>query len=166
MKNIYIYIYMSKLGYDETNFTNAIADLGRCENETKDLNRQILVLKDNIKDLKTYKVEIENILHNYRINNSDKRRIIELLDKVQYDKESAIEQLSKPLKIGNTLISNTLPSYYQTQLEKSKDELNEFRDAPATIRRGLPGGGKKYKKNRTKRIKKNKNKKNKSRKHK
>ena len=29
---------MSKLGYDETNFTNAIADLGRCENETKDLH--------------------------------------------------------------------------------------------------------------------------------
>ena len=87
-----------------------------------------------------------------------------MLDKVQDDKESAIEQLSKPLKIGNTLISNTLPSYYQTQLEKSKDELNEFRDAPATIRRGLYGGGKKYKKNRTKRIKKNK--KNKSRKHK
>jgi hypothetical protein len=89
-----------------------------------------------------------------------------LLDKVTYDKESAIEQLSKPLKIGNTLISNTLPSYYQTQLEKSNDELNEFRDAPATLRRGLPGGGKKYKKNRTKRIKQIKNKKNKSRKHK
>ncbi len=157
---------MSKLGYDETNFTNAIADLGRCENETKDLNRQILVLKDDIKDLKTYKVEIENILHKYRISNSDKGRIIALLDNAQFDSDTAIEQLSKPIKIGNTLISNTLPSVYKTPLEKSKDSLNEFRDAPATLRRSAPAGGKKYKKYRTKRIKKNKNKKNKSRKHK
>ena len=28
---------MSKLGYDETNFTDAIVDLGKCENENKDL---------------------------------------------------------------------------------------------------------------------------------
>ena len=89
---------MSKLGYDETNFTNAIADLGRCENEIKDLNRQILVLNDNIKDLKSY------------------------------------------IAIRAT--------------------------TPATSYRALRGGGKKYKKNRTKQIKKNKNKKNKSRKHK
>ena len=157
---------MSKLGYDETNFTNAIADLGRCENEIKDLNRQILVLNDNIKDLKTYKVEIENILHKYRISHSDRGRIIALLDNDKFESDLAIEQLSKPIKIGNTLISNTLPSFYQTQREKSKDALNEFRDTPATLRRALPGGGKKYKKNRTKQIKKNKNKKNKSRKHK
>ncbi len=134
---------MSKLGYDETNFTNAIADLGRCENETKDLNRQILILKDNIKDLKTYKVEIENILHKYRIDNTDKDRLIALLDNEDINKEVAIEQLSKPIKIGNTLISNTLPSDYQQQLKKSKDALNEFRGY----------GGKKYKKNKTKRIK-------------
>jgi len=142
---------MSKLGYDETNFTNAIADLGRCENEIKDLNRQILLLKDNIKDLKTYKVEIENILHKYRIDNTDKNRLIALLDDEDINKEVAIKQLSKPIKIGSTLISNTLPSDYQTQLKKSKEALNEFRGY----------GGEKYKKNKTKRIK-NKRIKNKS----
>ena len=29
---------MNKLGYDETNFTDAIVDLGKCENENKDLH--------------------------------------------------------------------------------------------------------------------------------
>jgi hypothetical protein len=72
---------MSKLGYDETNFTNAIADLGRCENETKDLIKQISVLKDNIKDLNAYKLKLENELYNYRIDNGDKSRTIELLNK-------------------------------------------------------------------------------------
>ena len=57
---------MSKLGYDETNFTDAIVDLGKCENENKDLKRQILELKQTIKDLNVYKQEIENLLHNSR----------------------------------------------------------------------------------------------------
>jgi hypothetical protein len=51
---------MSKLGYDETNFTNAIVDLGKCENENKYLNRQILELKEEIKDLNASKLRLEN----------------------------------------------------------------------------------------------------------
>jgi hypothetical protein len=138
---------MSKLGYDETNFTDAIVDLGKCENENKDLKRQILELKQTIKDLNVYKQEIENLLHNSRINASDKERLSQLLDKDIEIKDISIERLTKPIRIGNASIQNNLPSDFVDAQTKSTSELREFRGY----------GGKKY---RTKRIK---NKKNKSR---
>ena len=54
---------MSKLGYDETNFTDAIVDLGRCENETKRLNDELKLLQETIDHLKQKELYLTNQLY-------------------------------------------------------------------------------------------------------
>lgn len=54
---------MSKLGYDETNFTDAIVDLGRCENETKRLNDELKLLQETIDHLKQKELYLTNQIY-------------------------------------------------------------------------------------------------------
>ena len=54
---------MSKLGYDETNFTDAIVDLGRCENETKRLNYELKLLEETIDHLQQKEVYLTNQIY-------------------------------------------------------------------------------------------------------
>jgi hypothetical protein len=54
---------MSKLGYDETNFTDAIVDLGRCEMETKRLNDELKLLQETIDHLKQKELYLTNQIY-------------------------------------------------------------------------------------------------------
>jgi hypothetical protein len=57
---------MKKIGYDETNFTNAIADLGRCEIETKRLNDELKLLQETIDELKKKELRLMNEIDDLR----------------------------------------------------------------------------------------------------
>ena len=54
---------MSKLGKDETNFIDAIVDLGRCENETKRLNYELKLLEETIDHLQQKEVYLTNQIY-------------------------------------------------------------------------------------------------------
>lgn len=60
---------MNKLGYDETNFTDAIVDLGRCENETKRLKDELKLLQETIDHLKQKELRLMNEIDNLNFYN-------------------------------------------------------------------------------------------------
>jgi hypothetical protein len=126
-----------KIGYDETNFTNAIVDLGKCENQNEDLNRQILELKQTIKDLNVYKVGIESLLHNSRIGTIDKRQLDNIINRnkdiarQEQQRQDTIE--TKKEKIKECFMTKGLIDYIpKYELERLRFNLDNYVNYLAT----------------------------------
>ena len=108
---------MSNLGYDETNFTKAISDLGRCENEIRDLNRLILELKEDITDLKRQKLMYHNRAVRYERSMFYYIKLAELEATLSIARKDSIQRLITRY--------HTLPTDFINLLNKSEAELIE-----------------------------------------
>jgi len=110
---------MSKLGYDETNFTDAIVDLGRCEMETKQLNDELKLLQETIDELKQKELYLTNqiyILENER--GIDKHLdYIKRNSKTPMDKAVATEAYRDNI-IKSATRNNPYSSFYNPQFYK------------------------------------------------
>ena len=106
---------MSKLGYDETNFTDAIVDLGRCENETKRLNDELKLLQETIDHLKQKELYLTNQI--YILENEsgidEQLEYIKRKSKTPMDKAVATEAYRDHI-IKSVTRSNPYSSFYNS----------------------------------------------------
>jgi hypothetical protein len=157
---------MKKIGYDETNFTSAIADLGRCENETKRLNDELKLLQETIDELKKKELRLMNEIdelrfqqdttshYNYIQNNTKGTAMDTAVATQAYDEN--LEKLRKS-RLKNA----------KKAKEQDEQTFQESRFAPGSIsymiakeqfNKKLNKGGtktKKHKKHKTKKHKRN-----------
>ena len=140
---------MSKLGYDETNFTDAIVDLGRCEMETKRLNDELKLLQETIDHLKQKELYLTNQL--YILENEsgiDKHlEYIETNSKTPIDKDVATEAYKdaeiKVLMKKNNIMDDDYfkakhtyrrdPKAVKGAFDKNWAEYQENRFAPGSV---------------------------------
>jgi hypothetical protein len=124
---------MSKLGYDETNFTDAIVDLGRCEIETKRLNDELKLLQETIDHLKQKEEYLTNqiyILENER-GIDEQLEYIERKSKTPMDKAVATEAYRDAL-IKLKYKNNPYSGYYYKPWHY--DTSDRSRDDPKAVK--------------------------------
>ncbi len=122
---------MSKLGYDETNFTDAIVDLGRCEMETKRLNGELKLLQETINDLKQKELYLMNEIDNLRFQNSEYEHLKYI------GNDNAVDVYNSDKILANNARLEQIKNHRNTNIAKIREKdaasFKESRFAPGTV---------------------------------
>ena len=128
---------MSKLGYDETNFTDAIVDLGRCEMETKRLNGELKLLQETINDLKQKELYLMNEIDNLRFQNSEYEHLKYIENDVSENYQDNWYQTKKLANLANNARLEQIKNHRNTNISKIREKdaasFKESRFAPGTV---------------------------------